>query len=240
MSKQPRGSFRHWPSRAVLGAYLKYGSLGGLWFALVYYGAEWAAQRRSHLIDFATPFDLSIPFVAPFVLAYVSMYLFFFLPPFVLRTEREIKALVAAQSIVILIAGVFFLLFPGATVYPQPKDLGGWHDLVVVAQALAMQHNYAPSLHVALSVLFALVLGRQAGPLGKALLWLWAALIVASTLLVHEHYLVDVASGFLLGLGGVYLAYDPLTRSREASTGKVRFPPVRVRQAQRVPAHAAR
>ena len=44
--------------------------------------------------------------------------------------------------------------------------------------------------------------GRPAG-----LFWLWAGAVAASTVLLHQHYLIDVVSGVALGLAGAWLLY---------------------------------
>jgi membrane-associated phospholipid phosphatase len=83
-----------------------------------------------------------------------------------------------------------------------------WDGLVRFAKWVARPHNYAPSLHVALSVVCIRVYARHANRAGKVFLWLWAAGIAVSTVLLHQHYLVDVVTGFLLGLAGVRWVYD--------------------------------
>jgi hypothetical protein len=46
----------------------------------------------------------------------------------------------------------------------------------------------------------ALVFGRRAGPIGRLLLWTWFLAAAASTLLLHQHHLLDVATGAALGI----------------------------------------
>jgi membrane-associated phospholipid phosphatase len=104
------------------------------------------------------------------------------------------------------------LLVPADNVFPPPPDdMGVWTGLVRSAKWVALEHNLVPSLHVALSVVCIAVYARQARPVGRALLWLWAAVIGLSTLLLHQHYVLDVATGFALGLAGVWLVYDRAT-----------------------------
>jgi membrane-associated phospholipid phosphatase len=52
------------------------------------------------------------------------------------------------------------------------------------------------------------VYARRAGLPGKMLLWLWAGVIAASTLLLHQHYLLDVLTGAALGWAGARAVYD--------------------------------
>ena len=67
-----------------------------------------------------------------------------------------------------------------------------------------MPHNLVPSLHVATSALFIAVLYRSLSSVWiRAGLILWGMLLCASVLLVHQHHVLDVVSGLLLG----YLCY---------------------------------
>jgi membrane-associated phospholipid phosphatase len=86
--------------------------------------------------------------------------------------------------------------------------MGAWEGSVRFFKWLALAHNLVPSLHVALSVVCVAVYARRAGLPGKMLLWLWAGVIAASTLLLHQHYLLDVLTGAALGWAGVRAVYD--------------------------------
>jgi membrane-associated phospholipid phosphatase len=79
--------------------------------------------------------------------------------------------------------------------------------LVDFARGVALRHNFVPSLHVTLSVVCIAVYARRAGTAGKALLWAWSAFIGVSTLLLHQHYVVDVLAGYALGMAGVRHGY---------------------------------
>jgi membrane-associated phospholipid phosphatase len=65
-----------------------------------------------------------------------------------------------------------------------------------------------PSLHVACSALCVATL-LHAGPRAtvKLGLLLWAGLLSVSVLLVHQHHLLDVLTGWLLGLAAYRLVY---------------------------------
>jgi membrane-associated phospholipid phosphatase len=109
---------------------------------------------------------------------------------------------------------VFFLAAPGDDAFPVQDEtsLGIWAPVVHLARNLALRHNYSPSLHVAFTTICLLIYGRGASLLAKSLLGLWCAGIIASTLLLHQHYLIDVAAGLLLGWLTVRLVYRRMTR----------------------------
>jgi membrane-associated phospholipid phosphatase len=187
---------------------------GCVWFELVYFGANWLTQQRRYRVRLHTDAELAVAFVPSAVVGYMSLYPLFMMAPFVLRTERELDAIVVSQAVVIGVAGIGFLLFPADNVFPTPDEMGGWSSVVRFAKWLALDHNLAPSLHVAMGALCAAVYARRAPPLGRAALWLWAGVIGLSTLLLHQHYIIDILTGYLLAFGVLRWVYDPLLRTR--------------------------
>jgi membrane-associated phospholipid phosphatase len=200
--------FWHWPGRDLLLHYLRLGAVVGAWFTLVYVGADWLTARHGWRVRVHLDLERHTPFVPAALLGYVSEYVLFALPPFVLGTRRDLDALAAALAAVILVAGVVFLLVPAAPAFPPPSERGVWEGPVRFFKWLALPHNLVPSLHVALSVACVTVYARRAGLPGKMLLWLWAGVIAASTLLLHQHYLLDVLTGAALGWAGARAVYD--------------------------------
>ncbi len=77
---------------------------------------------------------------------------------------------------------------------------GPWAPWFHVADRMNLDYNLLPSLHVAFSVCCAAIDAHQAARAVTALLWSWAAAIALSTLLTHQHQLIDVATGGALGL----------------------------------------
>jgi membrane-associated phospholipid phosphatase len=66
-------------------------------------------------------------------------------------------------------------------------------------------YNDFPSLHTSLSTIIALHWFRVDRRLGIVVA-IWTALIVASTVLIKQHYLADVVSGLLLAFGAAWLS----------------------------------
>jgi hypothetical protein len=73
---------------------------------------------------------------------------------------------------------------------------------------MALDHNAVSSLHVALSCACAAAYAGRCGRIGKALLGTWAAAIALSTLLTHQHHLLDVVTAIALAAAGKWLVYD--------------------------------
>jgi len=203
-----RAALWHRPDRGLLLHYLRLGAVLAAWFTVLYVGADWLTAHHTWRVRVHLDLEEHTPFVPAALLGYVSEYVLFALPPFVLRSRRELDALAAALAAVMLAAGVVFLLVPPAPAFPPPGDMSTWGPAVRFVKWVALPHNLLPSLHVALSVVCVSVYARQAAPVGKALLWLWATVIAASTLLLHQHYLLDVLTGAALGWAGVRGVYD--------------------------------
>jgi membrane-associated phospholipid phosphatase len=194
--------FLAWPGWA----HLRYAALlslaNTLWFVLVYGGMDSLTARRSFRVPVHFPAELAIPFVPAMTLFYMSIYLLFWMAPFVLRTRREFRALVITMAAAIFCGGIGFLLFPADLAFapPREEELGMWAGMFHLADKLNLTYNLLPSLHVAFAVICVAIFSARAPATGKVLLWIWAAMVAASTVLIHQHHLLDVATGWLLAL----------------------------------------
>ena len=207
MTDAARRPFWQWPGLRHLGHYLLLSVGITAWWALVYGGADWITAQHAYRVRVHLDAELAMPFVPASVLGYMALYPLFWAVPFVLHTLRELQAFALTLGAVIGFAGVCFLLLPAEPAFPPTPDCGVWEDLVRVAKQIALTYNFVPSLHVAFSVVCVAVYSLYAGALGRTILWLWAALIAASTLFLHQHYIIDVVTGLVLGLAGVRWVY---------------------------------
>ena len=96
----------------------------------------------------------------------------FFAGPFIVRERREFSALILALAT--LIGGIGFLVSPSHAAFAPSSDLGIWAGLFRFADALNLDHNLVPSLHVAFAVCCVAAFARHASRAGGALLWMWA------------------------------------------------------------------
>ena len=194
--------FLLWPGWSHLRYATRLSIANTLWFVLVYGGMDALTARRSFRVPVHYPAELAIPFVPAMTLFYMSIYLLFWMAPFVLRTRREFRALVITMAIAIFCGGIGFLLFPADLAFAQPReeDLGIWSALFHFADKLNLTYNLLPSLHVAFAVICVAIFSARAPRVGKVLLWSWAGMVAASTILIHQHHLLDVATGWLLAL----------------------------------------
>jgi hypothetical protein len=178
--------------------------LVSLWFGLVYGGADWITARRAARVRVHLEAELSLPLIPSFTIVYMSIYPLFLIAPYVLRTRRELNRLAIDLLLVILFAGITFLLLPAQLAFPPPQNLGPWEGLFRFADRLNLDYNLVPSLHVALSVVCIERFAPHARTTGRWALRGWGLLIAFSTILTHQHHLLDAVTGYALALGVVW------------------------------------
>jgi hypothetical protein len=202
-----------WPSLPRLAA----GLLGALAVSVVFFpvyigGATIAALSGDPLHVYAS-WELAIPFWPPMIVAYLSMFVLFLIPPLQLE-PRELFDLAMRLVVSSLVGGVVFLCTPTMIGFAERDDAGIWQPLYDRVYAIDARYNAVPSFHViyTASILLALfdVSGRR-----LRLVWVtWLVIVCASTVLTHRHHLVDVASGLAVALAVRSLARG---RSRTAA-----------------------
>ncbi len=165
----------------------------GLLFVIVYGLAGSLAAGRD-AIALAMPWEAAAPFVPLAIWVYLSIFLVFSLPLFVL--ERDSLAWLMKRYVVVtLSAGMLFMAFPTAVGLERPPATG----LFGLLYALDGPYNAAPSLHVAYAVLILVTCARALAGTRRAAVLGWLVLIVASTWLTRQHQLADICAGALLG-----------------------------------------
>lgn len=210
--------FLAWPGRAHL-VYAGLLSIANtLWFLAVYGGSDWLTAHRAFRVPVHFAAELGIPFVPWMTVFYMSLYGLFVLAPFVLRTRRDFAAAVATMAVAIGASGVLFLLLPAQLAFAPVREdqIGAWAGIYRVADDLNLTYNLLPSLHVAFAVICVSIFAPRAPRSIKILLWLWAFLIAVSTILTHQHHVLDAAAGWLLAIVCVRTVFR---RSRPSTPG---------------------
>jgi hypothetical protein len=198
-----REPFFAWPGMASFRLTLPLSYLFFKIFYSVYGGASLLAKLRRPLIDFYFPWEMRLPFLPSWSLIYLSVPLLMLLTPFILRTWRSFTPFVLTLTVETLVAGVFFLAIPLAQAYPPRVADGFFGGVFHLADRLNLDYNKFPSLHIAFALTAAVVFGRRCGGLGRTLFTLWIAAVLASTMLIHEHQILDLLGGLALGYFGV-------------------------------------
>ncbi|HSS76330.1 MAG TPA: phosphatase PAP2 family protein [Thermoanaerobaculia bacterium] len=205
----PRERLLAWPGVASLKLTLPLSYLFSKIFFSVYGGTSLLAALRRTRPDFHFAWELRLPFIPWLSVVYLSVPLLLLLTPFILRTWRSFTPFFLALTAETLAAGVVYLSLPMVQVYPPRVASGLGGAIFHLADRLNLQYNEFPSLHIAFAVTAAIVFGKRCGPLGRLLFTLWTLGVAASTLFLHEHHTLDLASGAVLGLLGVAFAWRP-------------------------------
>jgi membrane-associated phospholipid phosphatase len=196
-----------WPGWRHIGHTALLALAVSIWFQLIFTTTNYWTGLHHYRVRLHLDAERSIPFVPAAVLGYLSIYLLFAATPFILRDQRAVRALAATLMLTTFIAGIGFLLMPGELQFEAADDPGRWAGLVAFARRIALRYNLAPSLHVALAVVCAGAFAGRARWTGKLLLCGWTLAIALSTLLLHQHHLVDVVTGYGLGLATLRWGY---------------------------------
>jgi membrane-associated phospholipid phosphatase len=172
-------------------------------FIVVYYGADWLTAHRTLRIHVYTAAELGIPLVPVMVVPYMTMYVIFLFAPFVLRSRVDLDRFAHALALVIVTAGVAFLLLPAEPGFAPVSAAGSiWDPWLRLATTLSRRYDLVPSLHVALFTVAAGTYATRVSTRARAFLGVWLVVVAASTVLTHQHHLVDVVAGLILGAWG--------------------------------------
>jgi membrane-associated phospholipid phosphatase len=183
---------------------------------LIYGGMNWLTSLRSDVGQLYFPWELRfIPLVPAMIVPYSSIDLLFLVAFFICKDRSELRALSLRLALALLIAGMCFLLFPlkCAFVRPQLGGVFGW--MFNTLHGLDRPFNLAPSLHVAIAIILAMIYVPKTRGAWRACTVGWFVLICVSTLFTWQHHLIDVVSGALLGVVCIGAVADQLaSRSR--------------------------
>jgi membrane-associated phospholipid phosphatase len=189
-----------WPNKEILTAFGKWLSIVLSCFLVTYLTANELASQNSNRYEMYTQWELGIPLVPWMILVYLSYVGVFLLLPFIMKSGDSIANLAYGFLTSILISTMVFVVFPGELGYARPEFIAGFDFLYQSLYTIDQPHNLYPSLHVTFSSLTAMAMAHQAqAKWFHVAIALWAVLIAASVILVHQHHLFDVATGLLLG-----------------------------------------
>ena len=157
------------PLRQRLSTFAVWGAVVGVAFFGIYPTTNWWAGQRAQHYALYLPQELAVPF-----------------------WPREL-------IVATVLAGLVFVLWPAKLGFARvlPDD-AFYARLFAGLFALDRPHNLVPSLHVTYSAAIALALMRAVPLGGRVALSVWLLAICASTVLVRQHHMLDVATGLVL------------------------------------------
>jgi membrane-associated phospholipid phosphatase len=192
MTRQPR------PFR--LGRYFVIMLLCYAVWVLLYYASAWAGELRGPAFDPRLPIDDVYPIIPETFVVYLLAYVI--VPGlFLIRRSPAFLNLAFTSFIAMnLAAFALFVLFPAQG--PErdfAADGGG--GIIALVHAVDTRFNAFPSLHVANPWLIAFLAIRERSWSLPSIAFAGIAVAISlSTLLIRQHYLLDVIGGFALAV----------------------------------------
>lgn len=176
--------------------YLLWSFRAGIAFFAVYPTMNWITSFRRAPFHLYLTRELAIPFVPQFIWAYLSMYVLFVLPLFFIP-GANMPALGKQLIAGCVISAAIFLLLPAELGFV--RQVPHSHAALYAGMFnIDRPYNLVPSLHVIWSAAIALACADFARPAMRIALLAWLCVIVASTVLVHQHHLIDVIAALAI------------------------------------------
>lgn len=177
-------------------------------FMVVYNGCNYITSLRADVGTWFYDWERYIPFVPIFIVPYMSIDLFFTGAPFLCRDDEERRIFARRTALAIILGGLCFLIYPLKLSVERPQVSGLLGAIYNPFCSVDKPFNLLPSLHITLRTILAEIYGRHTRGLTRWASHVWFSLIGFSTLLVHQHHVVDVIGGFLLA-GFCFYAVRP-------------------------------
>ncbi len=141
------------------------------------------------IYNFSISIDSLIPFISWMVYFYFLYFILILIPFF----ELDNKKVTLNYCIAIIISDLFFIILPTSIYRPETTNF-----LLNLLYKLDHSYNLFPSLHASLLTISFILLFKEKKYLSYKLLPLFLLSLI-STLLIKQHYIIDIISGILLG-----------------------------------------
>lgn len=176
----------------------------------VFYGVALLMGNNVHRYDPSISLDSKVPFVPFFLLFYVLAYVQW-VGTYIAHSHPSVEScyrLVAADLIAKFLCMLCFIFLPTQMTRPEIADSGFWEQSVNFMYTIDRPISLLPSLHCLVSW----ICFRTTMYLPKKRAWYITAqgiltlLVLASTVLVKQHTLLDVVTGVLAAEIGLLLS----------------------------------
>jgi membrane-associated phospholipid phosphatase len=158
------------------------------------------------VLNLITPIDTALPVVPIFVVPYVSLNPFVYatLVIFLLFRTKVFQSACLSVITVMMISYAFYFFAQSEVIRPVLLGTDLFTRMIRDVYAGDNPFNCFPSLHTSVSTILAVHWLRVNRPLGIAAS-IWTVLIVASTVLIKQHYIADLIFGLALAFGLCWL-----------------------------------
>ena len=179
-------------------------------------------------ITLNTSIDHIFPFIPETVVIYAWVYVFLFLPVFVIRDFDFFLQVAKAFLFIAAVSVTIFVLFPVKMNRPSGIDQSKFLQWGVALNYLIDRPlNCFPSMHVSNAFMASFAVLHFSKRIGLSAL-LVALLISISTLTLKQHYLADVFGGLVIAIAADYIflrKYIAYTKEKHLGKKEVLMPP---------------
>lgn len=172
-----------------------------------------------------TALDRMVEFQPITLPLYLSLWVYVSIGPALLKNSQELMLYGIATLLMSVVGLTIFIVWPTAV----PKFVINWdqYPSISMLKDLDMAANACPSMHVAFAVFTVIWLGHilrqiQSGKWLHVLNWLWCLGITYSTVATHQHVMLDVLGGAILGAVSATLILRVLKSADQSAAQYVR------------------
>ncbi|MGA7989084.1 MAG: phosphatase PAP2 family protein [Candidatus Dormiibacterota bacterium] len=162
---------------------------------LIYDGLNHGPNR----LFLESPLDRALPVVPIFAIPYISLipYIGVSLLAFLFFRVRVYRSAAITMIVVWFISYAFYFFLQSYIARPEITGTDPFSAMVRTVYGSDQPYNDFPSLHTSLSTIIAIHWWRVDKRIGIPAA-VWTALIVASTVLIKQHYFADLVGGLVL------------------------------------------
>lgn len=163
---------------------------------------------REPLYVLNTSFDNFIPLIPFFTIPYLSFYFFIIFTLLYLFFKKHTMQLNLTLMSALLTIGVSYftyIFFQTHIIRPVITNSDFFLNLLSLIYFIDQPYNGFPSLHTSLSIIGTITWFNIKSKYSKWCI-IWAITIIASTVLIKQHYIVDIFGGLALGIFCYFIA----------------------------------
>jgi membrane-associated phospholipid phosphatase len=177
--------------------------------------ATYVCTQQLQLVAFnlSTDIDRAIPFIPAFAWPYVSLFPAILITHVILIKRKHVFIIAMLTCVIVMLfSTALFLMLPSACMIRLELNYDDdmyTIKLLKLTYSLDMPTNAFPSMHVAYATCMCSILSisvHAKNILLRIFHALWMLMIIASTLFIKQHNIVDVLSGLIVGYASFRLA----------------------------------
>jgi membrane-associated phospholipid phosphatase len=185
---------------------------------------DWYIRNGGLVHSPQSPYDLMVPFVPEFAWPYWGYFLLLAFSVWLPKDHAGLARQAGGMVAVHFMGYASYLVYPSRMLRAPLHCEGLSCDAVGTLYQIDPGYGVFPSLHVALSVYMVMAVWSFRHP-SRYFVTLLAVAICMATVLIKQHYLVDLPAGAVLGFGGWWLSWKAIDKAWEAyESGRFRLP----------------